>query len=146
MSDGSWDAVLQDYKLAQEEGWREIYIWMEKLVLHLIENRDLSMLYPITSHNVLSAFIGKEFGEVYHKPTISIELTHEHRAHLEDKYRFKFSLNTGYEDGELCRGNKESIYCSFEKSLEVFDEIFEKLKSATTTSLTIYQKPDEIYQ
>lgn len=144
MSDGSWDEVLKDYRYAQNDGWREIYIWMEKLVLHLLENRDLSMLYPITSHNVLSAFIGKEFSEFYHKPTISIKLTHETRARLEDKYRFKFSLNTGFEDGEIFRGNEESIYCSFENSLEVFDELFRKLKGATTTNLTIYKKTDEI--
>lgn len=144
MSDGDWNKVLADYKFAQEEGWREIFIWMEKLVLHLLENRDLSMLYPITSHNILSAFIGKEFSEVYNKPSISIKLTHENRVHLKDKYRFKFSLNTNYEDDELYRENTESIYCSFEKSLEVYDELFEKLKAVTATSLTIYQKTDEI--
>ena len=145
MSDGRWDKVLQDYKFAQEESWGKDLAWMEKLVLHLLENRDLSMLYPITSHYRLSAFIGKNFGEIYHKPFITINLTHEIRERIKDKYRFEFSLTTGYEDGDLYRQNIESVVCSFEKSLEVFDEIFEKLK-AVTTSLTINQKNDEIHQ
>ncbi|HMS41549.1 MAG TPA: hypothetical protein PKE69_15055 [Pyrinomonadaceae bacterium] len=142
MSDGSWDKVLEDYKFAQEESWGEDLVWMEKLVLHLLENRDLSMLYPITSHYRLSAFIGKSFEEVYDKPSIRINLTYDNRELTKDKYRFEFSLTTGYKDGDLYRQNKESVFCSFENSLEVFDEIFEKLKAATTTSLTIYQRVD----
>lgn len=89
------------------------------------------MLYPITSHFCLSAFIGKESGEIYDKPSISINLTHENRPRAIDKYRFKFSLTTGNEDDELFREYVESVYCSFEKSLEVFDEMFEKLKAAS---------------
>lgn len=146
MSDGSWDQVLADYKYVQNESWGEDYVWMEKLVLHLLENRDLSMLYPITSHFRLSAFIGTKFEETYEKPWISIILTHENRPRLRDKSRYKFTLTTGYEDGDIYRSLDESIYCSFEKSLEVFDELFAKLKAATTTSLTIYHKTDEIQQ
>ena len=142
MSDGSWEQVLADYKFAQTQNWGEDYVWMEKLVSQLITDRDLSTLYPITSHYVLSAFIGANFYEVYNKPSISIELSHEIRPHIKDKFRFKFSLNTGNKDDELFREYVESVYCSFEKSLEVFDEMFEKLKSATNTSLMVYQKTE----
>ncbi len=140
MSDGSWKAVLSDYKFAQEESWGEDYIWMEKLVSHLLTNRDLSMLYPITSHNRLSAFIGKSFGEVYEKPRISIELTHENRNHLKDKYRYKFSVTRFNEVGEFFREYVESVFCSFEKSLEVYDEMFEKLKAAQGTLMVIQNR------
>jgi len=139
MSDGNWKEVLEDYKYAQTQSWGEDYVWMEKLVSHLLANRDLTMLYPITSHFRLIAFTGKEFGEVYDKPSISINLTHENRPRTIDKYRFKFSLTTGNEDGELFREYVESVFCSFEKSLEVFDEMFEKLKAAQGT-LMIIQK------
>ena len=131
MSDGSWDQVLEDYKYVQTQDWGVDYIWMEKLVSHLLENRDLSMLYPITSHYRLIAFIGTGFSESYHKPIIAIELSHELRPHIEDKYRYKFTLTTGHEDGDLYRSFDESIYYSFENSLVVFDEMFGKLKAVT---------------
>ena len=132
MSDGSWKQVLEDYKYAQTQSWGEDYVWMEKLVSHLLENRDLSMLYPITSHfSRLIAFIGTTLNVKYKKPKVKIELNHNFREHFKDKYRYKFSLITRNEDGELFRENVESVFCSFEKSLEVFDEMFEKLKAVT---------------
>jgi hypothetical protein len=131
MSDGSWKDVLSDYKYAQKESWGEDYIWMEKLVSHLLANRDLSMLYPITSHYRLITFIGESFDGIYTKPTMSIKLSHENREHLKDKFRFKFSFTTDNEDGDLFRVYVQSVYCSFEKSLEVFDEMFAKLKAVS---------------
>ncbi len=137
MSDGSWKEVLEDYKYAQTQSWGEDFVWMEKLVSHLFEDRDLSMLYPITSHFRLIVFIGTSFNEKYKKPKIRIELSHDFREHVKDKYRYKFSLITGIEDGELYREVVETVYCSFEKSLEVFDEMFEKLKAAQGTLMVI---------
>lgn len=131
MSDGSWTQVLEDYKFVQTQDWGADYIWMERLVSHLFEHRDLSMLYPITSHFQLSAFIGTKFEEMYEKLAISIVLTHEIRPHLKDTCRYKFTLTTGHKDGEIYRSFDESVYCSFEKSLEVFDEMFTKLEAAT---------------
>ena len=130
MSDGSWKQVVEDYKYAQGESWGEDYVWMERLVSHLLENRDLSKFYPVTSHYRLIMFIDDNLGGIYHKPQITIELSHEVRTHIKDKYRYKFSVTRFNEDGELFREYVESVYCSFEKSLEVFDEIFEKLKAA----------------
>ena len=130
MSDGSWQQVVEDYKLAQKETWGENFVWMEKLVLHLLEKRDLSILYPITSHYRLITFIGTNLSEKYGKPKISIELSQRLLDHSKDKFRYKFSLHTGHEDDELFREFVESVYCSFEKSLEVFDQMFEKLKAA----------------
>lgn len=89
------------------------------------------MLYPITSHYRLIAFIGESFGEKYKKPKISIELSHENREHIKDKFRYKFTLITAHDDGEVFRQYTEKVFCSFEKSLEIFDEIFEKLKTVT---------------
>lgn len=132
MSDGSWKQVLEDYKYAQTQSWGEDHVWMEKLVSHLLENRDLSLLYPITSHfQRLIVFIGTSFNEKYKKPKILIQLNHSFREHFKDKYRYKFSLISTVKAEELFRENVESVFCSFEKSLEVFDEMFEKLKAVT---------------
>jgi hypothetical protein len=128
MSDGSWDDVLSGYKTAQNVNGYEDFVWMEKFVAHLLANRDLSKLYPITSHQRLIVFIGESFELVYNKPVITIQLSHEVRESIKDKFRFKISLTSGREDGELFRENAETVYCSFEKSLEVFDEMFAKLE------------------
>jgi hypothetical protein len=93
MSDASWDEVVEDYKRVQTQEWAEDYVWMEKLISRLLENRDLSRLYPITSHYRLFAFIGTDFKEQYEKPTILIELSGEVREHIKDKFRYKFSLH-----------------------------------------------------
>lgn len=131
MSDGSWKTVLKDYEYAQKEVWGKDLIWMEKLVSHLLSNRDLSMLYPITSHYRLIVFIGKKFGEKYDKPLMIIELTSKNQERLKDKFRYKFSVRIKREENELFREFIETVFCSFEKSLEVFDEMFEKLKAST---------------
>lgn len=128
MSDGNWNEVVSDYKFAQNESWGKDFIWMEKLVLHLLSNRDLSKFYPITSHYVLSFSKGNSFDEIYDKSFISIELSHEIREHIKDKFRYKFSLTTGNEDGDIFRQYVESVFCSFERSLEVFDEFVNKLE------------------
>jgi hypothetical protein len=69
-------------------------------------------------------------------------LSHKTREDNKDKFRYKFSLLTFYEDGELRRELVESVFSSIEKSLEVFDEIFAKLETATATSRTAHQKND----
>jgi hypothetical protein len=131
---------LVDYQRVQNESRGTNYVWMEKLVSYLPGNRDLSMLYPITSHYRLIAFIGTKFEEMYERPALTIKLTHEIRPRLKDKCRYKFTLTTGYEGDGVYRSFDESIFCSFEKSLEVFDEIFAKLETATATSLMEHKK------
>ena len=127
MSDGDWNKVLTDYKRAQKESWGLDLIWMEKLVLHLLSNRDLSIYYPVTSHYVLGLFICKSLDEIYDRPSISIELSHENREKTKDKFRYKFSVRHSKKDGDIYRQYIESVFCSFEKALEVFDELVEKL-------------------
>ena len=130
MADGNWDEILESYKFAQERNWGKQYVWLEKLVSQLLANLDLSILYPITSHYLLILYIGNRFEGINNLPRLSIELSFEVGEFI-DKSRYKFSLTTGNEGDELFREFVESVYCSFEKSLEVFDEMFEKLKAAT---------------
>ena len=128
MSDGSWDDVLSEYKNEQSASGKEDLIWMEKLAVRLLDERDLSKLYPVTSHDRLIVFIGESFERVFNKPVLMIELSGENRENLKDRYRFKFSLTTGREDGDLFRESAEIVFCAFENSLAVFDEMFAKLE------------------
>jgi len=98
------------------------------------------MLYPVTSHYRLIMFIGEKFGEKYNKPLMKIQLISEDHVRLKDKFKYDFSTRIRREDNELFRESVETVFCSFEKSLDVFDEMFEKLKAATETNLAILNK------
>lgn len=141
MSDGNWQQVVEDYKFAKTQNWGKDFLWMEKLVLYLLENRDLSMLYPITSHYRLITYIGDRFEGISFLPQISIELN-DHIRYPRTPYTiYRFSLNTADYDN-FFKEYSESVYCSFEKSLGVFDEMFEKLKAATETIPTVSRKDE----
>lgn len=132
MADGSWDKILAEYKNVREVDSKTMpfakdFIWMEKLIPHLLKNRDLSRFYPVTSLHVLCLSIGNTWEESRGKPYISIKPNWTIIEKNRDKFRFEFSLTWHRGDGEICRQNVESIFCSFEKSLEVFDEMVEKL-------------------
>lgn len=134
MADGNWDKILAEYKIARDHYAETMplgkdFIWMEKLIPHLISNRDLLELYPVTSLHVLNLSICKSWEETLNKPYISIKLNWTIKEKFREKYRYEFSLTQHRKDGNICRQNVESIFCSFEKSLEVFDEMIEKLKT-----------------
>ena len=130
MATGNWNDILDEYKdlikhSAKHPLWKR-FIWMEKLIPHLLSNRDLSELYPVTSHNVLNLSFSKNY---HYKPHISINVNRSLRAELRHEYKYEVSLTHYREDGNIWRRNIESVFCSFEKSLEVFDELYEKLKA-----------------
>ena len=137
MAAGNWNEILESYRFPQKEYWGKDFIWMEKLINQILANRDLSILYPVTSHHRLIMYIGKSFEGIDVRPQIKIELSYEAREELRDKFRFKLSLVTGREDEDVFKEYVESIYCSLEKSLEVFDELFDNLKAITANNSQI---------
>ena len=128
MSDGGWDDVLSELRQGGKDVCGAAGEWLEKFVVRLMSERDLTKLYPLVAHGRLIVFIGESFEVAYDKPVIEVELGREMPASLREQYRYKISFTTGRPDGEFFRETAESVYCSFEKSLEVFDEMFAKLE------------------
>lgn len=134
MPAGNWDEILSAYKsnrelLSKTTTWGKDLICMEKLFFHLLSNRDLSKFYPVTSHGSLLLSIGKTWEETLDKPFISIHMQLMNvKEEYRDKFRYEFSLSQDKKDNESWTRNVESVFCSFEKSLEVFDKMIEKLE------------------
>ncbi len=147
MADGNWDEILEGFKNLREsleKPYGKDLIWLENFIRHLILNRDLSEIYPISSHSKLILVIANSLSDRRGKPVIVIQINSNFFPDEIDKYRYEFQLIQKIKDKDIYRQNVESIFCSFEKTLEVFDELFEKLKGMTTKNFT--KKIDEIEQ
>lgn len=120
----SWKEIIEFYKDGKTHKGLENLEAIEKLVCYLVNNRDLSSIYPFTSHEVLCLTKFKTYDEWYIKPIISIELNFG----ANDEYIYKFTLTEPLEDGKIIRYKAEIVHCSFENSLNIFDEFIEKLE------------------
>ena len=113
-----WDEIISFYHdLESGEDW--YFVSMEALVKRIIENRDVSKIYPVTSHHILCLSKYKTYDEWIGKPSISI------RPVSAENYRF--SLTEPLEDGEIYRERSESISCPMSYALKAYDELIEKL-------------------
>jgi hypothetical protein len=132
--------ILEGFKKIREridKPWGKDLIWLEKFIRHLISNRDLSGIYPISSHCQLIFVIANSLSDRRGKPIINIQITYDRFLYEKDKFRYEFKLIQRKKDEDIYRENVESVCCSFEKSLEVFDEMFEKLKVLTENNSQI---------
>lgn len=128
MASGNWEDILELYRKNQFGNLKDNCFWMEKLITHLTDNRQLSDIYPLTSHLVLSLTICESYSEVRAKPHLQIKINSDSSEDTKDRYKYDFTIVNHKDDGEIYRISKDSIFCSFERSLEVFDEMIEKLK------------------
>jgi hypothetical protein len=123
----SWSHIVKYYEdLAQDEKWKE-FVEMEKLAKNLIANRNLNELHAHTTHMILGITKSEKYEHWINEPKLFIELNFG----ASDEYLYKFSFIEPVESNEIIRTREEVILCSFEKSLEVFDEMVEKLKAVS---------------
>ncbi len=92
-----------------------------------IENRNLQNLHCFTSHETLCITKFKTYPEWFDKPLLSIDVNWS----ADEKYEYKFSLVKRQEQDNVMREFAESVFCSFDKSLENFDEMIEKLEKVS---------------
>jgi len=119
VGDNSWDEIIAKYQYyKKQENW-EFLADLELLVQHILQNRDVSAVHPFASHVTLCLTKYKTYDEWHDKPFISIDSTHTGK--------YKFTLTEPLEDGEVYRARSESIVCSFDKTLDIYDELIEKL-------------------
>lgn len=140
MADGNWDEILEGFKKLREsidKPYGKDLIYLEEFIRHLISNRDLSGIYPISSHLHLILVIAKNFSDKYGKPVINVRINSDRFLDEKDEFRYEFVLFQRKKDKDIYRENVESVFCSFEKSLEVFDELFEKLNRLTENNSQI---------
>lgn len=124
MAETDWKELIKFYESFEDrETWKELE-WMTKFVLHLIENRNLQYVNYFTSHETLCVTIFKTYLERRDKPLVRIDLNWG----ADEQYKYKFSLVERKEQNNVMRESTESVFCSFDKSLEIFDEMIEKLK------------------
>jgi hypothetical protein len=126
MSVMSWQEVINFYdKTKWNDNGKELE-WIQKFVEELVVSRDLDSVYPFTSHEVLCITKFKTYPEWFDKPLLTIEINWS----AVESFKYKFSL-IQREEGEVLREFVESVYCSFEKSLETFDEMVAKLEKVS---------------
>jgi hypothetical protein len=121
----SLEEILKFYE--DFEDYQDESEWMVKLVKHLVANRDLSSFYPFTSHETLCFSMFESHEDWFEKPIISIDINWE----ASEEYKYKISFERRKVEADLWRQFLESVYCPFEKCLEIFDEMAEKLKEAS---------------
>ena len=97
---------------------------LQNILSHLIEYRDLQNLNYFTSHETLCVTKFKKHPEWFDKPLVAIDINWG----ADEQYKYKFSLVKRQQQDDVMRESTESIFCSFDKSLAVFDEMIEKLE------------------
>ena len=123
----TWKFIAEYYeKLANEDEWKD-FAAMEKLVKTLIANRNLSGIFAHTSHMNLVITKSEEYEKWFEEPALFVELNFG----ASKEYLYKISFVEPIENNEIIRVKEEANFCSFEKSLEIFDEMCEKLESAS---------------
>ena len=127
MDETDWKELIKFYESFEEqETWKELE-WMRKFVLHLFESRNLQDLNYFTSHKTLCVTIFKTYLEWHDKPFVTIDINWG----ADEQYKYKFSLVKRKELSNVMRESTESVFCSFDNSLEIFDEMIEKLKEVS---------------
>ena len=127
MDETDWKELIKFYESFEEqETWKELE-WMRKFVLHLFESRNLQDLNYFTSHETLCVTIFKTYLEWHDKPFVTIDINWG----ADEQYKYKFSLVKRKELSNVMRESTESVFCSFDNSLEIFDEMIEKLKEVS---------------
>lgn len=123
----SWSYILKYYEdLAKDKEWEE-FAAMDKFVKNLTANRELNGLYAVTSHETLVINKSEDFEQWFNSPSIYVELNFG----ASEEYLYKFTFAEPLEHNEIIRTKEETVLCSFEKSLEVFDEMIEKLTAGS---------------
>jgi hypothetical protein len=113
-----WDEIISFYReLESKEFWG--FGSMAALVTLIIENRDVSEIYPVTSHETLCLSKYQTYDEWVSKPSVSI------RPASADHYWF--SLTEPLEDGGIYRERVESILCPMDYALKAYDEMMGNL-------------------
>lgn len=136
MSQVYWNLILENYRIAYQTQGDEFHMSVGIVVALLMEERDLSMLNPINENDVLTMYIGN-FYDGDRTPTITLELKSENGKPSVFNNHIKFTFRDNFKDGKVYRQIKETVFCSFSEALEVFDELFEKLKAATPSIISI---------
>ena len=109
-----WDDIISFYReLEAKEFWG--FGSMAALVTLIIENRDVSGIYPVTSHETLCLSKYETYDEWLRKPSVSIR-----PASAENYW---FSLTEPLEGGGIYRERSESISCPLGYALEAYDEM-----------------------
>lgn len=125
MPNKEWKELIKFYESFENlEDWKEL-VWMKKLTVHLIENRDLDDINYFTSHENLCVTMFETYSEWKDEPFVEININWG----ASEQYIYKFSLVSSQEQENIIRLFSESVLCSFDKSLEIFDEMIEKLKA-----------------
>jgi hypothetical protein len=127
MANIDWKELIKFYEsFGDHKTWKELE-WMKKFLLHLIESRNLQDLNYFTSHEILCVTIFKTYLEWRDKPFVTIDINWG----ADEQHKYKFNLVKRKEQNNMMRESTESVYCSFNKSLEIFDEIIGKLKEVS---------------
>ncbi len=114
MANTDWKELIKFYEsFENHETWKELE-WMKKFVSHLIENRNLQNLHYFTSHETLCLTIFKTYLEWSVKPFVTVSINWG----ANEQYKYKFSLIKRNEQNNVMREATESVFCSFDKSLE----------------------------
>lgn len=130
MSETDWNEIIDFYgNFPHNENYKEYkeIERMKKFVIHLIQNRDLQNLHCFTSHETLCVTKFKTHPEWFDKPLVTIDINWG----ASEQYKYKFSLVERQEKDNVIREFVESVLCSFGKSLEIFDEMIEKLEKVS---------------
>ncbi len=127
MAETDWKELIKFYQSFEDrETWKEIE-WMKKFVLHLIKSRNLQDVNYFTSHETLCVTIFRTYLEQRDKPFVTIDINWG--ADLQ--YIYKFSLVKRKQLNDVMRESTESVFCSFDRSLEIFDEMIKTLKEVS---------------
>lgn len=109
------------------ENYESEFKWMVKFTKRLFANRDLSLMHFFTSHQILCFSMFETYVDWLEKPIVSVDLNWVSA----EKYKYKISFERRKVESDLLRQFIESVHCPFEKCLETFDEMVEKLKKTS---------------
>jgi hypothetical protein len=127
MTEIDWKELIDFYdEFSSQENYKEIE-GMKKFVILLVKNRNLQNLHYFTSHETLCITKFKTHPDWFDKPLVTIDINWG----ADEQYKYKFSLVKRQEEDNVLREFAESEFCSFDKSLKVFDEMIEKLEKVS---------------
>ena len=116
----TWDELVRFYhEIESAEDWPNL-VSMEALVRQILDNRDVSVVHPFTSHDTLCLTKHKTYDIWKDEPLISIEPASA------DFYCFSLTEPIG--GGKFPRQKSEAIWCPPERALEAYDEMIERLE------------------
>jgi hypothetical protein len=115
-----WEDIISFYRERESSGDWFDFVSMEALIKRIMENRDVSNIYPCTSLYALVLSKHKTYDEGRGEPTVLI------RAASTTNYQF--TLNEPLESGEIGRVREETISCRMDYALKAYDEMIARLE------------------